>query len=64
MSQIFSKQLVENFLKHKFNSPMESYASIVNLSSQAAKVKAFRIAHYAASKAGVDGELSSSVLLT
>ena len=61
VSQTLAKLLVAGFPNHKFNSPLESYASIINLSSQAAKAKSFNIAHYGASKAAVDGELTCSI---
>jgi 17beta-estradiol 17-dehydrogenase/3alpha(17beta)-hydroxysteroid dehydrogenase (NAD+) len=47
--------LVENFPNVTFKSDVETYASIVNLSSQAGKLGMPRLSHYAMTKAGVDG---------
>jgi 17beta-estradiol 17-dehydrogenase/3alpha(17beta)-hydroxysteroid dehydrogenase (NAD+) len=60
ITQEYVKHLLENFPKKIFENETESYASIINLSSQAGKHGAAFASHYAISKAGIIG-LSKSL---
>lgn len=54
MTQALVKRLVADFDNVKFNSPTESYGSIIQLSSVASYGIA-DLSHYSITKAGVDG---------
>jgi 17beta-estradiol 17-dehydrogenase / 3alpha(17beta)-hydroxysteroid dehydrogenase (NAD+) / 3-oxoacyl-[acyl-carrier protein] reductase alpha subunit len=53
ITQAATRALVDKFPSVKFSSPLETYASIINLSSQASKLPAERSSHYSSSKAAV-----------
>jgi NAD(P)-dependent dehydrogenase (short-subunit alcohol dehydrogenase family) len=55
VTQAFVKPLVANFPNVKFDSPTQSYASIVNFSSAAGRFGGPLYSHYGTTKAGVEG---------
>jgi 17beta-estradiol 17-dehydrogenase/3alpha(17beta)-hydroxysteroid dehydrogenase (NAD+) len=55
VTQAAVRLLIENFPNATFNSETDTYASIVNLASQAGKIGMPTCSHYAMTKAGVDG---------
>jgi 3-oxoacyl-[acyl-carrier protein] reductase len=55
VTQAFIKLLMSNYKNVKFDSPTQSYASIVNLSSVSGRFGAAGMTHYGMTKAGVEG---------